>query len=77
MPLVADYFKKDSIGKAHIIGYTGFALGEVLAVGVLFRITEDLNGQQSFLLVGTVTIIFAISLLFMITEPKIRLSKKE
>mmetsp|Transcript_37521 Transcript_37521/g.27272 ORF Transcript_37521/g.27272 Transcript_37521/m.27272 type:complete len:159 (+) Transcript_37521:367-843(+) len=74
-PLVADYFKKSAIGKAHVIGYIGFVIGEVVAVTVLFRITDHMPGRKSFFIVGVITIIIASSLLCMIQEPKIRLSR--
>jgi len=74
---VADYFRKESIGKAHIIGYLGFVFGEVLAVGVLFRVTDHMHAQDAFFLVGIFTIVLTSSLLCMISEPKIRTSKYE
>ena len=76
-PMIADYFKKSSIGKAHVIGYIGFVIGEVTAVGVLFRVTEQMNPQDSFFIIGIMTIILSSAFLCMIREPKIRKSKNQ
>ena len=38
-PLVADYIHKDSIGKAASLIGVGYVIGEVLSMGVLFRVT--------------------------------------
>ena len=38
-PLVADYIHKDSIGKASSMIGIGYVIGEVLSMGVLFKIT--------------------------------------
>jgi len=75
-PLVADYFKKDSIGKAHILGYIGFVLGEVISVGLLFRITDHMKATDSFFIVGLFTILFSSIFLCTIREPRIRRSSK-
>ena len=69
---MADYFKKDSIGKAHVVGYLGFVIGEVISVRVLFVVTEHMKPTDSFFLVGVLTILISSSLLCMIREPRIR-----
>ena len=74
-PLIADYIHKDSIGKASALIGVGFVIGEILSMGILFRITEDMTPKNAFLTVALVGFTLSIFLLLMIKEPLLR--KKE
>ena len=74
-PLIADYFQKDSIGKASAIVGMGYVFGEVLSMGLLFRITEKMTPYTAFLTVAIVGGVVATVFLFIVKEPLLR--KKE
>ena len=53
-PLLADYIRKDAIGKAgSLIGFA-FLVGEVLSMGILFNLTKDLQPELAFALVALI-----------------------
>lgn len=70
--LVADYIHKDSIGKASSISGVGYIVGEVLSMGVLFRVTADMTYKNGFMTVAIVGFIVTCLLLCMIREPLLR-----
>jgi len=47
-PLVADYIHKKSIGIAASVVAVGFVIGEVLSMGVLFTLTQNMNRYNAF-----------------------------
>lgn len=71
-PLPADYIHKESLGIGSAMQGIGFILGEVISMGVLFRITDIVKPEWGFGIVSILVIIIAFSLLFMITEAKLR-----
>ena len=71
-PLVADYIHKEAIGKAAAFVGIGFIIGEVLSMGVLFRLTQDFTPQIAFIVVSIVGAIFSFIFIFVVREPKLR-----
>jgi len=45
---VADYIHKKSIGIAASVVAVGFVIGEVLSMGVLFTLTQNMNRYNAF-----------------------------
>ena len=74
-PLIADYFQKDSLGKASAVIGIGYIFGEVLSMGLLFRITEDMSPYTGFALVAIIGFVIASVYLCIVKEPLLR--KKE
>ena len=71
-PLVADYIHKDSIGKAASLIGVGYVVGEVLSMGVLFKVTAEMSHKTAFLTVAIVGITASVVLLFLVKEPRLR-----
>lgn len=76
-PLLADYVHKDAIGKAAALVGLGFIVGEVLSMGVLFRITADLSPYTSFMIVSITGAVFSTLFICLVKEPKLRPSENE
>ena len=74
-PLVADYIHKDSIGKAASLIGVGYVIGEVLSMGILFRVTASMSHKVAFLTVAIVGAIASITLLILVKEPRLRESE--
>lgn len=55
----------------------GVIVGEVLSMGVLFRLTADMDEKSAFAVCGGVGVTFSIILFFMISEPEILPSKSD
>ena len=68
-PLLADYIHKDALGKASALIGMGFVIGEVIAMGVLFKITGGMSHNGAFLLVAVVGVGVASVFLFIVKEP--------
>lgn len=64
-PLIADYIKRSSRGKAVALNGIGFVFGEVMSMGVLFNLTKTMSYYKAFAL--TAGIIFFFSFFFLIT----------
>lgn len=71
-PLVADYVKKNSRGKATALYALGFVVGDLITFGVLFNITKNFEIVPGFGLVSTVVVILAFLFLIIVKEPKNR-----
>ena len=76
-PLLADYVHKDSIGKAAAFIALGFIIGEVLSMGVLFKITANFSPETAFMTVACVGGVFSLSFLLLIKEPQLRSNEVE
>ena len=69
-PLSADYIEGDSIGRSYLLTGLGVILGELICLGVLFRITIELDPTTSFVTAGATGIALTTILVFMIREPE-------
>lgn len=63
-PLINDYVRKNSRGKAIALNGLGQVFGEVMAMGVLLKLSKKMKYEAAFALTGT--IIFACSIYFYI-----------
>jgi len=73
-PLVVDYIKAESRGKATALQSLGSVVGECFTFLVLMTATMNMEVANGFALVAVVILVLTTSLLFMIREPD--LSKK-
>jgi MFS family permease len=71
-PLTADYIHKDSIGKGVSMQGVGLVIGEVITMGLLFRLTAEMKPWLSFAIVGGIGLFFSFFFLFIVKEPKLR-----
>lgn len=55
----------------------GVVLGEVLSMGILFRLTSDMVPWLAFATCGCVGLTFSFCFLFMIKEPQLRSDEKK
>ena len=71
-PLLIDYVKKESRGKAIALTTLGGMVGEALGMAVLFGCTKELEPKHAFFIASLV--IFGVSLPFMciVKEPVIK-----
>ena len=76
-PLIADYIKKDSRGKAIALVATGMGLGEAFSMTVLFGLSAALPLNQSYQFASAALITMSFATLFMLREPEIKMNKKE
>jgi MFS family permease len=71
-PLPGDYIHKDSIGKGIAMVGLGVLIGDVISMGVLFRVTAHMQPEISFAICGGVGVFFSLFLICMIKEPQLR-----
>ena len=71
-PLSADYIHKESLGIGSALTAIGLVIGEVISMGILFRVTNDMSAYWAFALVAVIGSLLAFFLLFIITEPQLR-----
>ena len=64
-PLVPDYVKRSSRGRAIALNGIGFVIGEVFSMGVLFNLTKSMSYRDAFLIAAG--LIFAFSIFFLIS----------
>lgn len=68
-PLIPDYVKNKSKGKAIALNGLGYVLGEVFAIGVLFNYTKSMNFYDAFLVAGGLFAFFGMLLLCTVKDP--------
>ena len=69
-PLCADYLDKSSIARGAAINSLGAILGEVLSMGVLFRLTADMGEKEAFGVAAGVSFIAGLIIFTMVTDRK-------
>lgn len=70
-PLIADYVKKNSRGKATALQGLGMVLGEMFAIVVLMNMTITMTSVNAFTFTGTVTLAICLLTLLLIKEPQV------
>ena len=71
-PLVADYIRKDSRGKAIALVATGMGVGETFSMTVLFGLSSNLPLNQSYQLASVILIAMTFASVFMLKEPELK-----
>ena len=70
-PLIADYVKRRSRGKAIALAGVGIVTGEVFSMGVLFNLTKSMDYFQAFSIASSLIFAFAFFFLFAIKDPNL------
>jgi MFS family permease len=74
---INDYVVSEDRGKATGIQSAGMTLGNIFAVSILYSITRNFSNMwYSFGLLTLLQVLWALIMLFIVTEPKI-LTEKE
>jgi MFS family permease len=68
-PLIADYVKRTSRGKAIALAGVGIILGEVFSMGILFNLTKSMNYYDAFAIAASLIFMFALFFMFSLKEP--------
>ena len=68
-PLVADYVKRSSRGKAIAFAGVGIVLGEVFSMGILFNLTKSMNYYDAFAIAAGLIFMFSMFFLVALKEP--------
>jgi MFS family permease len=69
-PLCADYLDKTAIARGNAMNSVGAILGEVLSMGVLFRLTANMNEKSSFGLAGGIGVFSAVVVYMTVQDRK-------
>lgn len=75
-PLVADYVKIDSRGKATALIGCGMVLGEVTTMGVIFNYTKNMTFFKAFKTVSLIILGFSFYYLIFIKDPNMKNLRK-
>jgi len=75
-PLILDFVKKDSRGKATAFQVLGNVMGEIFAIAVLLNLTVTMKPENAFALTATCVFITGVMTLLLIQEPLVKKKKK-
>lgn len=67
-PLCADYISREAVGRGVSINGVGAIMGEVLSMGVLFRITAEMNEKVAFGTAGGSCLVLSCIIGLMVSE---------
>ena len=70
-PLIPDYIKSNSRGKAIALNGVGVVLGEVFSMGILFNLTKNMKFEDAFKVASGLLFAFSFFFLFSVKDPKI------
>jgi hypothetical protein len=62
--------QRESIGKGTSINGIGLIIGEVLSMGVLFRLTANMSNKMAFSVATVVVMLLTLAVTTMVTEPE-------
>ena len=75
-PLINDYVRKNSRGKAVALNGCGVVIGELFTMGILLNYTKEMTYYQSFLISFILIMIFAFFLFFNVIDPDMKSIRK-
>jgi len=70
-PLIPDYVKRSSRGKAVALCGVGAVMGEVFSMGVLFNLTKSMSFKDAFKVAAGLIFMFSLYFLVFVKDPKI------
>lgn len=70
-PLIPDYIKRSSRGKAVALCGVGNVMGEVFSMGVLFNLTKSMNFYDAFKIAAFLIFMFSAYLGVFVKDPKV------
>lgn len=76
-PLINDYVRKNSRGKAIALNGLGTVFGEVMAMGVLLKLSKKLTYEAAFALTGSIVIFWSGYYSLFIKNPNLRTIQKK
>ena len=76
-PLIIDYIKSESRGKATSIQALGNGIGEFIAMTVLLTIQMNMSVSTGVFLVGLIVLVMSLSVIMMIREPVLKKNKQK
>ena len=68
-PLVPDYVKRSSRGRAIALNGIGFVIGEVFSMGVLFNLTKSMDYRDAFKIASGIILFFSLFFLISVKDP--------
>jgi hypothetical protein len=68
-PLIPDYIKRSSRGKAVALNGIGFVFGEVMSMGILFNLTKTMSYFSAFAITSGLIFMFSIYFLVAVRDP--------
>jgi MFS family permease len=71
-PLIADYIHRRSRGKAIAMSGVGYVFGEVIAMGVLFKLTKHMNFKDAFEVAAATVFAISILMLVLVKDPDMK-----
>jgi MFS family permease len=75
-PLIPDYVKAKSRGKAVALAGVGIVIGEILGLGVIFNLIKDLEYSVAFGIVAFLVVLFGVFFWVATKDPDIDLMRK-
>ncbi len=76
-PLVIDYIKSESRGKATALQALGNGVGEGFAMIVLITIQMHTSAQAATIICGGIVLVMSVIVIFMIREPVLKTKKSQ
>ena len=71
-PLINDYVKKESRGKALALAALGVACGEAFGMSVLFGNTKQMEMEQAFTIISLAVLVMILPFLCIVKEPVLK-----
>ena len=71
-PLIPDYVKRQTQGRAVALNGIGLVIGEVFAMGVLFNITKSMTYKNAFKVTAGIIFLFSLILLIAVKDPNMK-----
>lgn len=70
-PLINDYVRKNSRGKAIALNGLGQVFGEVMAMGVLLNLSKEMKYEEAFAMTASIIFVFAVFFFIFIKNPNL------
>ena len=71
-PLINDYVRKNSRGKAIALNGLGSVFGEVMAMGVLLKLSKTMTYESAFSITGSIIVTWGVYFSLFIKNPDLR-----
>lgn len=75
-PLINDYIRKNSRGKAIAINGLGGVFGEVMAMGVLLKLSKSMTYEEAFAMTALIIILFGVYFSIFVKNPNLQIIQK-
>lgn len=75
-PLINDYVRRSSRGRAVALNGVGVVIGELFTMGILLNLTKSMSYYASFFICFLMILVFAFYLLFNVVDPDMNSIRK-